>query len=162
NATAGPQMSHLHWAGRREELNALVLNAVRWVFFPSLAVTIALAAFGRTILGVFGAEFRAGWAALVVYSIGQLVSVSAGPVGILLNMTGQHRITAAVNATCAALTFIGYLILIPWHGMIGAALAVAVGVGVKNIWLTIVAERRLDYRISLLRAIRPSGFRASI
>ncbi|MDQ1442352.1 MAG: hypothetical protein QOG97_2580 [Acidimicrobiaceae bacterium] len=155
NSTVAPRISALHYGNRREELQWTVARAVRWIFFPSLAITIGLVAFGRPILSIFGHPFVAGWSALVVYSFGQLGSVSAGPVGLLLNLTGHHRTITLITAVCAAITLAGYVVLIPTTGMVGAATANAVGVVIKNAWLRIIVRKRLGYRITLFRTPKP-------
>jgi O-antigen/teichoic acid export membrane protein len=157
NSTVAPRISAFHYGNRRDELQWTVARAVRWIFFPSLAITIGLALFGRTILSLFGHPFIAGWSALVVYSLGQLGSVSAGPVGLLLNLTGHHRKITVVTAVCAGITLAGYLTLIPALGMVGAAAANSVGVIIKNVWLRMIVRRRLGYRISVFHTPRPSA-----
>jgi O-antigen/teichoic acid export membrane protein len=156
NSTVAPRISAFHYGGRRDELQWTVARAVRWIFFPSLAITIGLALFGRPILSLFGHPFVAGWSALVVYSLGQLGSVSAGPVGLLLNLTGHHRTITVVTGVCAGITLAGYILLIPTMGMVGAALANSIGVIIKNIWLRMIVRQRLGYRISLLRTGKPA------
>jgi O-antigen/teichoic acid export membrane protein len=150
NSTVGPRISAFHYGHRRDQLEWTVARAVRWIFLPSLAITIVLALFGRTILSLFGHPFVAGWSALVVYSLGQLASVTFGPVGLLLNMTGHHRTVTIATAASAAVTLAGYVTLIPAMGMVGAALANSIGVVVQNVWLRLVVRNRLGYRIPLL------------
>ncbi|HWC09802.1 MAG TPA: oligosaccharide flippase family protein, partial [Acidimicrobiales bacterium] len=153
NTTVAPRIASLFWSGRSEELEATVLRAIRLVFLPSLAVTVALVAFGGPILSLFGKSFRTGWAALAVYAVGQLVSVSNGPVGWLMNLTGHHSRAAVVNGVSAGLCLVGYLVLIPLFGLVGAAAANAGAVAVKNLWSNRVVRRRLGFRISVVRAL---------
>jgi O-antigen/teichoic acid export membrane protein len=153
NTTVAPRIASLFWSGRSEELEATVLRSIRMVFLPSLAVTAVLVAFGGPILSLFGKSFRAGWAAMAVYALGQLVSVSNGPVGWLMNLTGHQSRAALVNAVSAALCLAGYLVLIPLFGLVGAAAANAGSVAFKNLWANQVVRERLGFRISVLRAL---------
>ena len=153
NTTVAPRIASLFWSGRSEELEATVLRAIRLVFLPSLAVTTVLVAFGGPILSLFGTSFRTGWPALSVYALGQLVSVSNGPVGWLMNLTGHQSRAAVVNAVSAGLCLAGYLVLIPLFGLVGAAAANAGAVAVKNLWANRVVRRRLGFRISVARAL---------
>jgi O-antigen/teichoic acid export membrane protein len=153
NTTVAPRISSLYWSGRTEELEATVLRAIRLVFLPSLAVTAVLVVLGGPILSLFGKSFRAGWAALAVYAVGQLVSVSNGPVGWLMNLTGHQSRAAVVNAVSAGLCLAGYLVLIPLFGLVGAAAANAGSVAVKNLWANQVVRHRLGFRISVVRAL---------
>jgi O-antigen/teichoic acid export membrane protein len=88
-----------------------------------------------------------------VYAIGQLVSVSNGPVGWLMNLTGHQSRSAVVNAVSACLCLLGYLVLIPPFGLMGAAAANAGAVAVKNLWSNRVVRQRLGFRISVVRAL---------
>ena len=153
NTTVAPRIASLFWSGRSDELEATVLRAIRLVFLPSLAVTVVLVAFGGPILSLFGKSFRAGWSALAVYAVGQLVSVSNGPVGWLMNLTGHQSRAALVNAVSAGLCLAGYLVLIPLFGLVGAAAANAGAVAVKNLWANRVVRERLGFRISVARAL---------
>ncbi len=153
NTTVAPRIASLFWSGRSEELEATVLRAIRLVFLPSLAVTAVLVAFGGPILSLFGKSFRTGWPALAVYALGQLVSVSNGPVGWLMNLTGHHSRAAVVNAVSAGLCLVGYLVLIPSFGLVGAAAANAGAVAVKNLWSNRLVKSRLGFRISVVRAL---------
>ena len=153
-STLAPRISKLYWSGRRAEVEEVALRAVRWLFIPTLALTVVLSVFAHPILSVFGKGFSAGASVLVVIAIGQLVSVSSGAVGWLMNMTGQQNVTAGVYAAVAAATMIGYLTLIPWLGIVGAAIANAGALVARNVALNVLARQRLGYRISVPRAFR--------
>lgn len=157
NAAVAPQIGQLFWGDRRGDLERTVLRAVRRIFPPSLAVTVVLVVLGRPILGVFGPAFAAGWPALAIYAAGQLASVSAGPVGWMLNLTGHQTRSALVTAATAALALAGYVVLIPLAGIAGAAAANAGAVVVKNIWMSRLVRQHLGLRISLRRALWPDA-----
>ena len=148
-----PRISELHWSGRRRELEEALLAAVRLVLVPSVILTAILVGFGRQILGTFGHDFRAGWAALAVYSVGQLISVSCGPVGWFLNLTGGHRTAAWINSATALVAFVGYLVLIPPFGLVGAAAANSSAIALNNVCQLVVVRRRYGFRISPWRAL---------
>lgn len=152
NTTVAPRISKLFWSDRREELEATVLRSIRLIILPSLAVTIVLVVFGGPLLSLFGESFRDGRSALAVYAVGQLVSVSNGPVGWLMNLTGHQSQAALVAGVSAGVCLVGYLVLIPTIGIVGAAAANAGAVVLKNLWSNAVVRRRLGFRISLLRA----------
>ena len=152
NTTVAPRISKLFWSDRRDELEATVLRAIRLIILPSLVLTVVLVVFGGPLLSLFGDSFRDGRSALAVYAVGQLVSVSNGPVGWLMNLTGHQTQSAIVNGVSAGACLVGYLVLIPTLGIVGAAAANAGAVVLKNVWSNAVVRRRLGFRISLLRA----------
>lgn len=156
-SVVAPRISRLHWSGRqhdRGKVEHLVLTAVRWTFLPSLVLTALLCGLAGPILEVFGPAFEAGRTVLVLIALGQLVSVGSGLVGWLMNMTGQQRMSAAVFGGTAVLTIVGYLVLIPWLGINGAAIANGGAVVVRSLVLNVVVRRRLGARISVWRALR--------
>ena len=156
NSTVAPRISQLYWSEREGELRRLVLTAIRFTFVPSLLLTVVLCVFAVPVLHIFGPAYASGRTVLIVIALGQLVSVSSGPVGWLMNLTGHQNVTAVVFATTAAVTMVGYFVLIPTLGLIGAGLANGGAVAVRNIALNYVARRRLGYRISVIRSMRPA------
>ena len=54
-ATIAHRFSTYHVAGDRDGLSAFLAQSIRWTFWPSLAATALLLAFGKPILWLFGA-----------------------------------------------------------------------------------------------------------
>jgi len=155
-ATLAPRISRLYWSDRRPEVEQMVLMSIRWTFLPTLALTAILCGLAKPILAVFGSGFSSGSTVLILIALGQLVSVSSGPVGWLMNMTGHQNVTAVVFSLTAAVTVVGYFALIPWLGIAGAAIANGGAVALRNVTLNRLARRRLGYRLSVLRSLRPA------
>ena len=154
SATVAPRISELYFAEREDELQRLVLTSVRWIFAPTLALVILMAAASGPILGVFGKDFVEGRWVLAIIAVGQLVSVSSGPVGWLMNLTGREKLTAKVFAITAVITLGLYLVLIKPFGIIGAAIANSAGIAIFNIVLTLQARRSLGYDVSIVAALK--------
>lgn len=79
---------------------------------------------GDRLIGIiFGAEYIAVYPAFALLCINHLVISAFGPVGSVLNMTGNEKINlhAAIYGTISAVAFC--LILIPEHGIIGASIS---------------------------------------
>ena len=155
SATVAPRISQLYWSKREDELQHLVLTSVRWVFIPSLGLAVVMSLGARPILAVFGHAFIAGRWVLIWIVIGQLVSVSSGPVGWLMNLTGRQNVTAVVFGATAGVTIVGYLVLIPMYGMVGAAIANSAAIAARNVVLSQLAKRSLGYNVSVWAALRP-------
>ena len=120
-------------------------------FWPSLAVALILVAFGPTILRLFGPGFEQGYTVLVILTLGQLVNAFAGPVAILLNMTGHQNVTARVLGINAILGVALGLALTRIWGIIGTALAFSAAMALWNALLAIMAIRKLNIYTSVLR-----------
>lgn len=144
NMTIAPQVARLHAAGETERLQQMVTRSARLTLLGALPVVLVLVVFGRSTLDlVFGLEYAAGYAALAILAIGQLINAAMGSVGLLLNMTGHERETARGVAIAVALNAPLNLALIPWLGMDGAALATAISLLVWNLLLWRAVRRHL-------------------
>lgn len=130
-------------SGEQERLAAMVRDAARWTFWPSLAGCAVLLCLGWPILWLFGADFTDGYPLLFVISIGLLARATVGPLERLLNMLGQQNICAAVYGGAFALNLALCLLLAPRFGMMGVASATAVTMVVESILLFWVTRRRL-------------------
>jgi len=132
NMMFSPMIAVLHGRGDTRGLGEMFRITTRWVLIASLPLFVLV--ISRTsILGLFGRDFQAGYAALALLSVGKLVSSATGSVGYMLNMTGHQRlnllnslILGVVNATLNAL-WIGR-----W-GATGAAAASALSLGLVNV-----------------------------
>jgi len=151
NAVIAPQISRLYAAGEQQRLQRLVTTSARVVLISALPLAVALMAFGEPLLGVvFGTEYTVGQPALAILSVGQLVNVGMGSVGVLLNMTGHERDTAVGLGIAAAANVLLNLALIPPFGVEGAATAT---MATYCIWNGILA-RQVYRRLGII----PVGF----
>lgn len=119
-----PLMSSIHASGDHDELKKLVSESTRWILSMALPIILVLIFEGKLILRYFyGEQFSVGYTVLLILSIGQLIKAGMGLVGILLQMTGQHKVYMKINIFWGILNVILNIILVPRFGMIGAAIA---------------------------------------
>ena len=104
-ATTAHRFSSFHVAGDRAGLAAFLAQTIKWTFWPSLAATSLLLAFGRPILRLFGAEFADGYYLMFILAVGLLARAAIGPIERLLNMLGEQRSCALVHAGAFAVNF---------------------------------------------------------
>jgi O-antigen/teichoic acid export membrane protein len=154
NAIAAPMFATLYTEGKLEDLEKLVANVARWLFFPALIVAISLIFSADLVLGLFGEEFTVGRWEMTILSCGQLVNVGAGSVGYLMQMTGHHRECALVFCCSAALNSILNFLLIPTSGILGAAIATTLTMVLWNIWLHQLVVSKIGVRPSIISAFR--------
>jgi O-antigen/teichoic acid export membrane protein len=110
-----------------------------------LLVGAVLIVAGPWLLGLFGPEFVAGYPALVVLVVGQVVNAATGSVGVVLGMTG-HAGRLFVNAgLTAVLTVVLNILLIPQLGIVGSALATSISLATVNVVRTIQVRQVLGY-----------------
>jgi len=87
----------------------------------------------QRVMGIFGAEFSAGWLMLVIMALGQSVNVATGSVGFLLVMTGHEKQLMSALVLSTVLNFILCIGLIPFFGGEGAALAASISLASVNL-----------------------------
>jgi O-antigen/teichoic acid export membrane protein len=143
-ALGAPKFAALYAQHRRPELQALFTNIIRLTFWPSLAVALVLAVGGSLVLRLFGPGFEKGYPVLVILALGQLASVSVGPVASVLMMTSHQALTARVQTTSAILA-VGFGLVATWMwGSVGTACAFAAAMVLSNAVLTIFVVRELE------------------
>jgi len=113
---------------------------------------VLLAVLGEWILALFGQDFVVGYPALLLLAASQVMIAAAGPVDVLLNLTGHQD--RCLVAFCTALPVAGLLnvLLVPVAGIVGAAMAVLLTVVFWNIWLYRRVVVELDLHPSILAA----------
>lgn len=149
-AWASPMISEYHALGRHDRLQQLARVAARYTTAISVPVTIVIVVFGREILALFGPEFKAVYVPLIIMALGQLVNSVTGPVGYLLTMTGNHSAAVRIEMATALVAVTMSLLLVPTHGLTGAALADACANVVRNVGLFIAVWHRLGIRSALI------------
>jgi O-antigen/teichoic acid export membrane protein len=112
-------------------------------FWPSLASILLLLAFGRPLLWMFGRDFVSGYYLMFIIAVGLLARASVGPAERVLNMLGERRSCALIYAGAFAMNLVLCFMLIPWLGIVGAALAGAGALVFESASLFIVAKIRL-------------------
>ena len=123
NMIFSPVISDLYHRDRFDLLRPLFRSVTRWTVILSLPIYLWIVVAGETTLGVFGAEFVRGYAALVFAATGLMIAVSTGPVGVALAMTG-HQKWNVYNAVALAVISVGLnVVLVPKMGVAGAGLA---------------------------------------
>jgi O-antigen/teichoic acid export membrane protein len=143
NTVAAPMIASLYAKGDHASLQKLVSATTKWMCWPSLAITVVLLLWGNRILSLFGTEFTVGWLPLSLLAVGHLVNTCVGPVTYLMSLTGHQDISAKVFGISALLNIVLNLILIPFWGIVGAAVATMVTMMLWNVWLYIEVKKNL-------------------
>ena len=143
NAFAAPMFAALYASRRRLELQRLV----RLCAWASAALTLALTAllivFGKTVVGLLGEEFDAGYPVLVVLLLGAAASATTGSAAVLLTMTNHQGLSVKVFAGGTAINIVLSAILIPRYGVLGTAVANAISTAACSVVLVYLVKKRL-------------------
>jgi O-antigen/teichoic acid export membrane protein len=128
-----PTVADLHHSHRTRELDQIFKTSTRWLFTLALPVFLVEVLFAPEIMSVFGKDFSDGSVALVVLAIGQLVNVGTGTAAGLQAMAGYAKLTLMNSVFFLALSIVLDLLLIPWLGLLGAAIASSTAVVTVNL-----------------------------
>ena len=144
------KFTQYHVSGDKERLASFFAETIKWTFWPSLAACALILAFGRPLLGLFGAGFESGYSVMFILSIGMLARAAVGPAERLLNMLGERKQCALIYAAAFAINLMLCVILIPRVGITGAGIATSSALVVESILLYLVAKRRLGFHVFIL------------
>lgn len=146
NGAIGPTLAGLHSTGDRTRL-ARIVRLAALAGLAGGAGTLAVFAFwGHGLIRfVFGAAYALAWTPLMILSLGQAVNAGAGPVGVVLNMTGHERDAFMALAVAAMLNVALNVALIPSMSTTGAALATATSTVVWNVVMSWRVRARLGF-----------------
>ncbi len=135
NAIVAPMISELYTSGDKQRLQRLLKLAALSTTAVAAVIAVGFVLLGGWLLGLFGEAFRAGYPALIILVVGQLINALCGPVGFLMTMTGHQDQAVAILIAGAALNIVANAALIPMYGLVGAAAATAITMAFWNLWM---------------------------
>jgi O-antigen/teichoic acid export membrane protein len=137
------KFTQYHVSGDRERLASFFRETIKWTFWPSLAICVAILICGKPLLRLFGAGFDAGYDVMFILAIGMLARAAVGPAERLLIMLGDRKQCMAIYALAFVVNLALSFVLIPRFGIEGAAASISTALVVESIWLYFVVRRRL-------------------
>jgi O-antigen/teichoic acid export membrane protein len=146
-ASAAHRFTAYHVAGDRAGLASFAAVTIRWIFWPSLAATLAILALGKPMLWLFGPSFVDAYPVMFVLAIGLLARATVGPAERLLTMSGQQWVCALAYAGAFAVNVTGCFALAKPYGGLGVAAATSAAFVVESALLHLIARRRLGLHL---------------
>ena len=157
---AGPRFSELLTKDDRPGLQATFRTSARWVIWLVFPAYLVLATLPEPLLRVFGEEYVVAAPTVTVLALATCVGAASGAVDMVLLMSGRSMLSLGNWAAALAVDIGLAIVLIPRYGILGAAIAWAVSIVVRNIgplaqvrWLLHVDPFGPGY----LRALLTSG-----
>ena len=144
NMPLAPAVASLYIQGEKELLQRLVTKSARFAFLGALVIALGLILFSHWILLIFGRAFIEGRLVLSILSVGWLIDVGLGPVGLLLNMTGYEKETAKCVAIAITINVVLGVLLTVILQSEGAAIAYTTSTAICNILLHVLVYKRLN------------------
>lgn len=136
NSASAHFFSQLYTQNRLDELRQAVAATALLTFITSFPIVFVLAFYPEWMLSLFGKEFVTVSSVLLVLLLGEIANSVTGPNGVVLNMTGHHRKVLHVAIITLIVDVVLMWLLAVYFGVIGAAMATAVTIIVRNIGLT--------------------------
>jgi O-antigen/teichoic acid export membrane protein len=137
-----PKLASLHTAGDHEGVAQLVRRLNRLNFTTTLVFAAFLAALAPFLLRLFGPDFTSIYPTLLVLLLVQCAAMGIIGVGTtVLTMTGNERSLLLIVGLAAVFNIGAALLLTPWLGTIGAAVATLLATILRGV-LTRAAVRR--------------------
>jgi len=133
NAIFPPRFAALYHQGEIGALSRLARQGAVLGIVAAMPLMLLCLIFPAWVLGWFGDGFTEAAPLLRVIALAQFVNVATGSVSFLLNMTGHEKLIRNIALLCNALGLVGFWVLIPLFGPIGAALALAFVLVVQNL-----------------------------
>lgn len=143
NAIFPPRFAALFHEGRIDALGRLARQGAMLGVLIAAPIFFLCLFFPVWVMGWFGEGFKEGAPLLRIIAMAQLVNVSTGSVGFLLNMTGNERLMRNIALICNALGLLAFFLLIPAFGSLGAAMALAFVLMVQNLTAMVYVWRKL-------------------
>ena len=137
------RMAGLGATGDRQALTALIHRSTRWIFWPTLAVTLGMVALGWPLLWLFGPEFTAAYPVLLILAAGLLGRAATGGAEDALKMLGHERAEFRAKAASTIINLALNFGLIPWLGIYGAAIATATSMLAYAAMLELLTRRKV-------------------
>jgi O-antigen/teichoic acid export membrane protein len=123
-----PMMSEALRLGERERLRYNLALVTRWVASASAPIAVTLAVLRPQLLAIYGPHYQSGATAMGLLLIGQLVNGVMGLTPYVIVMSGRSRLFFWNNLGAMLVNLALSLLLIPRHGVTGAAVASLVAV----------------------------------
>ncbi|MCF2206133.1 flippase [Halobacterium salinarum] len=133
NSIFPPIASELHDSGNHGRLNRVYTAVTKWITYLTVLGLAFVVVYRSQILSIFGTTVRPAQTSLVVLAVAQTIAAVIGPTGYLLMMTGHERLQLINSSIAAALNLALNVVLVPIHGIVGAAVATGISFVVLNL-----------------------------
>lgn len=145
NTLAGPQFSRFYHSGDMKQFKQSVRFVSKLISVATLPVLLLIVFFPESLLELFGPEFVEAKSSLYILIVGYGFNAFAGPVDLILQMTGKQKTFQWILISSTVLNIALNALLIPAYGMEGAAIATTVSLILWNLSSLIYARRSFGF-----------------
>ncbi|HET6560899.1 MAG TPA: oligosaccharide flippase family protein [Marmoricola sp.] len=127
-----PHLSGLFAKNDLPAARAVFQAATLWSMLGSWPIYLVTAVFAEDLLRIFGDGYGAGAPVVIILSLAMLFATAAGPVDSVLLMAGRSWLSLLNNTVALLVNIALNVVLIPAHGITGAAIAWAAAIVLRN------------------------------
>ncbi len=146
----GPQIAHLHSAGKITSLQKIVRSAAHWIFWPTLVIALLFLLFSEQIVKLFGPEFVAAAPVLSILVVGHVFNAGGGVARELLSYTGFQVEASRLMLMGVVFNVVANAAGILLYGPKGAAIATATTFLLLTIAFVYTSRKKVHVRTDLL------------
>ena len=147
NSIFSPIISQLHSQNKLKDLEHYFQLSGRYIFLLSFPLMVFIFLFSKPIMSLFGNDFIQGSVLLSLIVIGQLINVSMGSVGLMLQMTGLEKPVRDISIVTSLISFLLYFLLISKWGLVGLGVVYIFNILLQNIACTYVLNKYLNIHL---------------
>ena len=147
NSIFSPIISQLHSQNKLKDLAHYFQLSGRYIFLLSFPLIVFIFLFSKPIMSLFGNDFIQGSVLLSLIVIGQLINVSMGSVGLMLQMTGLEKPMRDISIVTSLVSFLLYFVLISKWGLVGLGVVYIFNILLQNIACTYVLNKHLNIHL---------------
>jgi O-antigen/teichoic acid export membrane protein len=143
DTVAGPRIAAAYRVRDIAGIRRIMRQQVGTMLLLSLPLFVLCLGFPEWVLGLFGPNFVGGATALRILALGQFVNILAGPIGVVLLMTGNERQSLYASVISLAMLGVCCVTLIPAYGLNGAAITTALIIATRTLTSFAMVRRLL-------------------
>ncbi len=129
----GPVIAELVYTKQADRLNQLLGVVTRWLIVIAVPLYATVLLVPDVVLALFDDAYQPGAKALGVLMVGQAFYVACAPTGAILTNAGHSLLNLLNGLISVGLNIALNLLLIPDHGIMGAAFASATALSVWSV-----------------------------
>jgi O-antigen/teichoic acid export membrane protein len=145
NAVAAPMISKLYKSEDFKGMAKFIKQTSILNLLAALPTFIVFVFFGEWFLNLFGAEFGQGKEVLIILGFAHLLNAASGPVMTILNMTNYEKAARNIIISSAIGNVVFNIILIPYFGILGAAIGSATVMIAYNVAAMIAIKLKIGF-----------------
>lgn len=147
-----PVASELYGQESSMQIARIFSFVTKWLVLAAFPVLLFLVFFAEvSITCLFGEAYKAAAPALVILSICFFAKTAVGPAGSTLLAMGHSRINMLINALAMLLGILLNLLLIPRHGIIGAAIATGIAALLQQVGMLYMVRKHITFPLGWFR-----------